>query len=48
MASEKLQYCFRFKLLSLYFAVTLREEYRLGVIQNRVPRRIFGPERDTV
>jgi hypothetical protein len=28
--------------------VTLREEHRLRVIENRVPRRIFGPKRDKV
>jgi hypothetical protein len=27
-------------------AVTLREEHRLRVFENRVPRRIFGPKRD--
>jgi hypothetical protein len=32
------------KLLSL----TLREEYRLRVFENRVLRRIFGPKRDEV
>ena len=25
---------------------TLREEYRLMVFENRIPRRIFGPKRD--
>jgi hypothetical protein len=25
---------------------TLREEHRLGVFENRVLRRIFGPKRD--
>jgi hypothetical protein len=25
---------------------TLREEHRLRVFENRVPRRIFGPKRD--
>jgi hypothetical protein len=28
--------------------LTLREEHRLGVFENRVLRRIFGPERDDV
>jgi hypothetical protein len=28
--------------------VTLREEYRLRVFENRVLRRIFGPKRDQV
>jgi hypothetical protein len=28
--------------------VTLREEHRLRVIENRVLRRIFGPKRDEV
>jgi len=27
---------------------TLREEHRLRVFENRVVRRIFGPERDEV
>jgi hypothetical protein len=26
--------------------LTLREEYRLRVFENRVPRRIFGPKRE--
>jgi hypothetical protein len=26
----------------------LREEYRLRVFENRVPRRIFGPKKDEV
>jgi hypothetical protein len=30
------------------WSVTLREEHRLRVIENRVLRRIFGPERDEV
>jgi hypothetical protein len=29
-------------------SVTLREEHRLRVFENRVPRRIFGPKRDEV
>jgi hypothetical protein len=29
-------------------AVTLREEHRLRVFENRVLRRIFGPKRDEV
>jgi hypothetical protein len=28
--------------------LTLREEHRLGVFENRVPRREFGPKRDEV
>jgi hypothetical protein len=28
--------------------LTLREEHRLGVFENRVLRRIFGPEREEV
>jgi hypothetical protein len=28
--------------------VTLREEHRLRMIENRVLRRIFGPKRDDV
>jgi hypothetical protein len=27
-------------------SLTLREEHRLGVFENRVLRRIFGPKRD--
>jgi hypothetical protein len=30
----------------LYGSVTLREEQRLRVFENRVLRRIFGPKRD--
>jgi hypothetical protein len=30
------------------WSLTLREERRLGVIENRVLRRIFGPKRDEV
>jgi hypothetical protein len=29
-------------------SLTLREEYRLRVCENRVLRRIFGPKRDEV
>jgi hypothetical protein len=28
--------------------LTLREEHRLRVFENRVPRRTFGPKRDEV
>jgi hypothetical protein len=28
------------------WSLTLREEQRLGVFENRVLRRIFGPKRD--
>jgi hypothetical protein len=28
--------------------LTLREEHRLRVFENRVPRRVFGPKRDDV
>jgi hypothetical protein len=31
---------------SYKWSVTLREEHRLGVFENRVLRRIFGPKRD--
>jgi hypothetical protein len=31
-----------------YWSLTLREEHRLGVFENRVLRRIFGPKRDEV
>jgi hypothetical protein len=30
------------------WSLTLREEYRLKVFQNRVLRRMFGPKRDEV
>jgi hypothetical protein len=30
------------------WSVTLREEHRLRVFENRVVRRIFGPKRDDV
>jgi hypothetical protein len=30
------------------WSVTLREEHRLGMFENRVLRRIFGPKRDEV
>jgi hypothetical protein len=30
------------------WSVTLREEHRLRVFENRVLREIFGPERDKV
>jgi hypothetical protein len=30
------------------WSLTLREEHRLGVCENRVLRRIFGPKRDEV
>jgi hypothetical protein len=33
---------------SSFLTPTLREEHRLGVFENRVPRRIFGPKRDEV
>jgi hypothetical protein len=28
------------------WSLTLREKHRLGVFENRVLRRIFGPERE--
>jgi hypothetical protein len=28
------------------YSLTLREEHRLRVSENRVPRRIFGPKRE--
>jgi hypothetical protein len=34
--------------LKLTWALTLREEHRLRVFENRVLRRIFGPKRDEV
>jgi hypothetical protein len=30
------------------WSLTLKEEHRLGVFENRVLRRIFGPKRDEV
>jgi hypothetical protein len=37
---------FTFTLIS--WSLTLREEHRLRVFENRVLRRIFGPKRDEV
>jgi hypothetical protein len=37
-----------FALYSLAWSLTLREEHRLRVFQNRVLRRIFGPKSDEV
>jgi hypothetical protein len=37
----------RFKLSETWY-LTLREEHRLRVFENRVLRRIFGPKRDEV
>jgi uncharacterized membrane protein len=34
------------KTIILPVALTLREEYRMRVFENRVLRRIFGPKRD--
>jgi hypothetical protein len=31
-----------------FWSLTLREEHRLRVFENRVQRRIFGPKRDEV
>jgi hypothetical protein len=30
------------------WSLTVREEHKLRVFENRVPRRIFGPKRDGV
>jgi hypothetical protein len=35
-------------MLMYYCSLTLREEHRLRVFENRVLRRIFGPNRDEV
>jgi hypothetical protein len=32
----------------IFLKFTLREEHRLRVFENRVPRKIFGPESDEV
>jgi hypothetical protein len=37
-----------YDILSLTNSLTLREEHRLRVFENRVLRRIFGPKRDEV
>jgi hypothetical protein len=37
-----------YKTITLPLVVTSREEHRLGVFENRVLRRIFGPKRDEV
>jgi hypothetical protein len=34
--------------ISITWSLTLREEHRLRVFENRVLRRIFGPKRDEV
>jgi hypothetical protein len=34
--------------MGVKLTLTLREEHRLKVCENRVLRRIFGPERDEV
>jgi hypothetical protein len=34
--------------MGVTWSVTLREEHRLRVFENRVLSRIFGPERDEV
>jgi hypothetical protein len=34
--------------MGVSWSLTLREECRLRVFENRVPRRIFGPKRDEV
>ena len=39
-----LYYC----VFGLTWSLTLREEHRLRVVENRVLRRIFGPKRDGV
>ena len=31
-----------------FFTITFRDEYRLRVLENTVPRRILGPKRDEV
>jgi hypothetical protein len=33
---------------NMFWSLTLREEHRLRVFENRVLRRIFGPKRDEV
>jgi hypothetical protein len=38
----------KFDVLLGTWSLTLREEHRLRVFENRVLRRIFGPERDEV
>jgi hypothetical protein len=32
----------------IFWSLTLREEHKLRVFENRVLRRIFGPKRDEV
>jgi hypothetical protein len=34
--------------LNLTWSLTLREEHRLRVFENRMLRRVFGPKRDEV
>jgi hypothetical protein len=38
----------QFGLVRETWSLTLREEHRLRVFENRVLRRIFGPKRDEV
>jgi hypothetical protein len=41
--------CLIYLLVNVHFwSLSLREEHRLGVFENRVMRRIFGPKRDEV
>jgi hypothetical protein len=34
--------------MGVKLSLTLREEHRLGVLQNMILRRLFGPKRDEV
>jgi hypothetical protein len=34
--------------MTVKFGLILREDHRLKVFENRLPRRIFGPKRDEV
>jgi hypothetical protein len=40
--------CIIFNYVELTWSLTLREEHRLKVFENRVLRKIFGPKRDEV
>jgi hypothetical protein len=50
ISNESSKYCSRSYQDVLYWcetwSLTLREEHRLSVFENRVLRRIFGPKRD--
>jgi hypothetical protein len=48
ICTMKLQELIFYNLLMETLSLTLREEHRLRVFENRVLRKIFGPKRDEV